>query len=709
MKNKLQAPSIVAAAAMSALMIPSLAIAQAAPSPSNTAGTAAGSSTNTANTTNTQAVVITGSQLGASEAAPISVLSGDELERRRGTSLGDTLNRLPGVSSTYFGPNANRPTIRGQDGERVRILANGGASADASTLSFDHAVPLDPLVIERLEVLRGPAALRYGGSAIGGVVNIIDNRIPGTAPDGFHAASSLRLGGAAQERGVSGLLEGGGQGVAWHVDAFTRRQDDLRVPGFDVFNEATGELERRTRLLNSSSSSQGGAAGVSRVWQGGHAGLSVDTFRSEYGSIAEEAIRIRMRRERIALKAQTSLNAGMFAGVEAQASSTRYAHDEIEEGAVGTQFRNRGHDVRLEAQHRPWSFAGGSLSGTWGLQLDRSNFSALGEEAFVPPTKTSQTALFAVESWEPVKGTVVHLGLRGERVQVDSSGDAADSGTAVVEPRFGPAVQRRFSPRSASLGAQHQLSAAWQGLANVSSTQRAPAAHELYANGVHAATGAFELGDVNQALESARHLEVGVQGRLDAGRVKLNAFTTRYANYIALSPTGDNFVEVDVEGASSSFPIYAYRGVPAQLKGMELEVNVPMKLDGGSTLDFGLQWEAVRGSNRNTGEALPRIAPMRTTFSVDWTAGPSLLRLEVQHASRQNRVPVDDAATPGWTQVHFMASHRWSFASAGDLLGYVKLGNITNELAFNAATLGSVRQRAPLPGRSLAAGMSWQF
>ncbi len=695
---------------MSALMVPSLAIAQAAPAPQpNTAGTSAGTSAGLPTTsTNPQAVVITGSQLGASEAAPISVLSGDELERRRGTSLGDTLNRLPGVSSTYFGPNANRPTIRGQDGERVRILANGGASADASTLSFDHAVPLDPLVIERLEVLRGPAALRYGGSAIGGVVNIIDNRIPGTAPDGLHAATSLRLGGAGRERGASGLLEGGGSGLAWHVDGFTRRQDDLRVPGFDVFNEATGELERRNRLVNSSSTSQGGAAGVSRLWQGGHAGLSVDTFRSEYGSIAEEAIRIRMRRERIALKAQTSLNGGVLTGVEAQASSTRYAHDEIEEGAVGTQFRNRGHDVRVEAQHRPWSFAGGSLSGTWGLQLDRSNFSALGEEAFVPPSKTTQTALFAVESWEPVKGTVLHLGLRGERVQVDSSGDVADAG-AVVEARFGPALQRRFSPRSASLGVQHQLTSAWQGLVNVSGTQRAPASHEIYANGVHAATGAFELGDVNQAIESARHLEVGVQGRLDAGRVKLNAFTTRYANYIALSPTGDDFVEVDEEGATSSFPIYAYRGVPAQLQGMELEVNVPVKLGGGSALDFGLQWEVVRGSNRNTGEALPRIAPMRTTFSVDWTSGPSLLRLEVQHASRQDRVPVDDTATAAWTQVHLMASHRWSFASAGDLLGYVKLGNITNALAFNAATLGSVRQRAPLPGRSLAAGVSWQF
>ena len=679
------------------------ALALAAPAVAQDSGAAREPSSSS--TPRNEAVVITGSSVGRGEAAPISVLAGDELERRRGASLGDTLSRLPGVSSTYFGPNANRPTIRGQDGERVRVLANGGASTDASTLSFDHAVPIDPLVIERLEVLRGPSALLYGGSAIGGVVNTIDNRIPGAAPDHLHAATLLRAGGAARERGASALLEGGVAGFAWHVDGFTRRQDDMRVPGFDVVtDDETGATERRDRIANSSSRSHGGAVGTSRVWQGGHAGLAVDTFRTEYGSVAEEAVRIRMRRERVAFDSQGEVNAGPFAKVRVQAASTRYAHDELEDGAVGTQFRNRGHDARIETNHRPFAFGGGTLAGTWGVQAEQSRFSALGEEAFVPPSRTRSAALFALETWEPVKGAALSLGLRGERVDVDSSGDAADAD----EPRFGPAVERRFTPKSASFGAQWQATPAWQVLANVSSTQRAPASHELYANGVHAATGAFERGDRTQTLERARHLELGMQAKFDGARVKLNAFATRYANYIALVPTGEVFEEEGEDGATESFPVYAYLGVPARLRGVELEANWPLKL-GASTFDIGLQWDVVRGTNRTTGEPLPRLAPMRTILSVDWTYGDTLVRAEVHHAAKQTRVPAFDTVTPAWTQVHLTASHRVALRGFGEGLVYAKLGNITNELAFNAATLGTVRSRAPLPGRSLAAGLQWKW
>ncbi len=657
-----------------------------------------------------QTIIVTGSSVGSAEAAPVSVLTGDELERRRGTSLGDTLSRVPGVSSTYFGPNANRPMIRGQDGERVRILANGGASADASTLSFDHAVPIDPLVIERLEVLRGPAALLYGGSAIGGAVNVIDNRIPTTAPDKLHAATLLRLGGAARERGASALLEGGsaagGSGLAWHVDGFTRRQDDMRVPGFNITDEATGTVERRDRLVNSSSQSKGGAAGVSHVWQGGHAGFSVDTFRRNYGSIAEEAIRIDMRRERLAFEAQSQLQGTPFAQARVQAAATRYAHDELEEGAVGTQFRNRSQDARVELRHRPWALGGGSVSGTWGAQVERGRFSALGEEAFVPPSRSTHQAVFALEQWEPMKGTALVLGLRAERVQVDSAGD-----TDPAEPRFGAPVQRRFTPKSASFGVQHQATAAWQLLANVSTTQRAPAPHELYANGVHAATGAYEQGDAAQGLERARHLELGTVLRLGGLRLKLNAFNTRYGNYIALVPTGSNFDEVDAGGVvTDSFPVYAYLGVPARLRGGEVEAQWAIDL-GSSTMgkvDLGFQLDVVRGTNQANGQPLPRLAPMRATLSADWSLGSTLLRVELQHAAKQNRVPAFDTATPAWTQLHLLASHRWS-TSAGDLMAYAKLGNLTNELAFNAGTLGSVRERAPMPGRSVGAGVQWQW
>src|SRR5438552_2620511 len=215
-------------------------------------------------------VVITGNPLGSTDiATPSTVLSGEGLVLRRGSSLGETLDGLPGVSSSYFGPNANRPVIRGQDGDRIRVLSNAGASLDASSLSFDHAVPIDPLVVERIEVLRGPAALLYGGSAVGGVVNTIDNRIPRQRLDIVSGAAEIRLGGAASERGASGLVESGSNRFALHADAFWRNTDDLRVPEFDRPLERGGS-ERRDRIVNSASKAKGGALGGSLVWDHGY-------------------------------------------------------------------------------------------------------------------------------------------------------------------------------------------------------------------------------------------------------------------------------------------------------------------------------------------------------------------------------------------------------------------------------------------------------
>ena len=210
-----------------------LAVAFAWPLAFGLPGTSTAQTTQAPSAPLSSSVLITGNPLGRERlAAPTSVLSGDELVLRRGSTLGDTLDGLPGVSSSYFGPNANRPVIRGLDGDRVRVLSNEGASLDASSLSFDHAVPIDPLIVQRIEVLRGPAALLYGGSAIGGVVQALDNRIPRAPLKGLTGSAELRLGGAARERGGALVLDAGNAAAAVHVDVFSRETADLRVPRF---------------------------------------------------------------------------------------------------------------------------------------------------------------------------------------------------------------------------------------------------------------------------------------------------------------------------------------------------------------------------------------------------------------------------------------------------------------------------------------------
>lgn len=645
-------------------------------------------------------VIVTGNPLGGSEVAmPASALSGTGLILRRGSTLGETLDGLPGVSSTYFGPNANRPVIRGQDGDRIRVLRNAGASLDASSLSFDHAVPIDPLVVERIEVLRGPAALLYGGSAVGGVVNAIDNRIPKAPVEGLSGAVETRLGGAANERAVSALVEAGGPGFVLHADAFGRKTDDLRVPAFDRPLD-DGATERRRRIANSASSAQGGAIGGSLFWSRGYLGAGVDTYRNDYGIVAEDDITIRMRRDRLTLAGELRAPGGFVTTWRGQASSTDYRHQEIEgDGSIGTIFKTSGSDARLEAVHRALSLGGGRIEGTVGAQFESARFSALGEEAFVPSTHTRQAAAFVLERWTWSDRGHLSVGMRAEQVRVRSEGDAAAS-----EPKFGPARERRFSPRSASVGAVLKLSPAWQISSHASYTERAPTSYELYANGVHAATGAFERGDPQQRLERGRNVDIGLGWAHGAHRVKVSVFDSRFSNYITLAATGEpDFV--DDEG--SSLPIFAFKGVRARLHGMEIEGSW-RAVEGPRQVDVDTRLDAVRGTDLDAGEPLPRLAPRRITAGVNLTQGAWTARAELQHAAAQARVPGTDTPTAGWTLINLSTSYVLRFGER-DMLLFARLQNAGDKLAFHASTVGTLRARAPLPGRSLAAGVRFVF
>lgn len=642
----------------------------------------------------TTTIVVTGNPLGRdATTTPVSVLAGDKLTVGRAGTLGETLDGLPGVSSTWFGPNASRPVIRGLDGDRVRLLGNGGAAVDASNLSFDHAVAIDPLAVERIEVLRGPAALLYGGNATGGVVNSIDNRIPRSAISGVGGRAEVRLGGAASEKSGAALVEGGAGAFAWHADAFRRSTDDLRVPTYTPV--ADGEaLAPTDRVRNSAAEAQGGAVGGSWMLRDGFVGLSLDTLRNDYGVTAEPDVTIRMRRERLALAGEQRNLGGWFPQIGVQASHTRYEHEEVEgTGAVGTTFSSRGDELRVEAHHLPI----GPLQGVLGLQSEALRFSALGEEAFVPGTQTRSNALFVVEELKTGAFTFSG-GLRGERVRVVSDGDALDA----AEPRFGAAQQREFAPTSASLGALWAAGGGWQLSASLGHTERAPAYYELFANGLHIATAAFELGDPTLGLERSRNAELGAAWKQGADSVSLSLFETRFSRFISLEASGGT---VDVDGAP--VPEYRFRGVRARLRGLELDgrwrvAAAPLQLDLSGGLDL------VRGDNLDSGEPLPRLAPLRLRAGIEAGAGPWRAGIGLRHAATQSRVPATDRATPGHTLADLWFS--WQQPSAaGDALLYVKLDNIGNQLAYNAASIPTLRDLAPLPGRALSAGVRMNF
>ena len=688
-----RAAALLAGVLLAPLAVPAPAQATAPAPPGQTADAAAAR------------VVITGNPLGSERLAqPSSVLSGDALVLRRAGTLGDTLSGLPGVSASGFGPQSSRPVIRGLDGDRIRLLDNGGASADASNLSFDHAVAVDPLVVERIEVLRGPAALLYGGNATGGAVNTLDNRIPRDALAGFGGRAELRLGGAAQDRAAAALLEGG-QGTAgglnWHVDAAQRQSRDQRTPRFIPQRQGQA-LPEASRIGNSAGHSRAAALGGSYADARGFVGLAIDDYRNDYGVTVEPDVTVRMQRQRLQLAGERRGLGGLFAEISVQASRSRYQHQEVEgSGAVGTTFTSQGDALRLQIKQAPQAVLGGQLGGVIGLQLDQLDFSALGAEAFVPNSQTRSSGLFTLQQLA-LGGLTLSAGARFEKAQVHSDGDA--SGTT---PQFGAAKVRQFKPHSLSLGAVAPLGSGWQASATVGSTGRAPAYYELYADGVHLATGAFERGDLNQQAERSRHVELGLQWQQGASHLRAALFATRFANYIALDATGVQIPVDDGAGGTVGMPEYRFSGVPARLHGLEIEgrqrlVSAPWQLDATAGLDL------VRGSNSATGQPLPRLAPLRLQLGLEAAQGAWRAGVMAKVVARQARVPVNDVPTDGATLVDLWASWQQRLGPT-DALWYLKLSNLGNALAYNASALRTARELSPAGARALAAGVRLSF
>ena len=664
-------------------------------------------------------VVVTGNPLGSSLnelVAPVSTLEGAELSRRAQGSLGETLSTLPGVSSTYFGPGASRPIIRGLDGDRIRILQNSTTSLDASGLSFDHAVAIDPLAVQRIEVVRGAAALLYGGSAMGGVVNLLTNRIPEQAVEGVSGKLEGKVGGAESERGVSAVLEAGNGSLAVHADGFWRDTSDLSIPGFarsaqqraldgPRFNQPSGTAP------NTSARSNGGSLGGSYTWNQGYAGVAFTNHQSNYGSPAELGTRLDLHSNRYDAGAEIRELTGPISALKFKGSYTDYEHREISNGEVGTRFMNRGFDTRIEATQAP----AGALKGVFGLQLTNSRFSALGDEAFIPFTRTSVAAPFAYEELALGKSKLT-FGGRLERTRIEAVGDTSLIDASTGLPRFSAAANRGFNAVSASVGGYHPLTASIGLTANLSHSERAPTYSELFANGPHGATGSFEVGNASFNVEKSNSLDAGAKWNGGPHSASISAYVTHFQNYLTSFATGlnrgaDGAYEtapgsgVTSTGGTPDFREFVYRAAPARFTGLEAESRWRL-LERPATLYLELKGDLVRAVNLTTGEALPRIAPARLGAALNLAQDRWSLRLEANHALAQNRVPAGEMPTAAYTLWNLQASYRMP-VGATRMMAWIEASNLTIAEARVAASI--LRDVLPLGGRALQAGVRFDF
>jgi iron complex outermembrane recepter protein len=631
------------------------------------------------------------------------VLSSEDLQLRMEPTLGEMLAKSPGVSSTYFGPASSRPVIRGFGGDRIRILEEGLGTGDASNVSPDHAVSYDPINAEQIEIVRGPATLLYGSNAVGGVVNILDSRIPRTSP-GVPLTGTLDLGYSSVSDGTSGALslEGAAGELAWHLDYHRRDTGDFRIPGPgdpDEADEFTG------KLLNSALESEGGTVGASWIRDRGMIGLSYTAFDTFYGvpvhmhhdeeheehssyrkrALAEEDehdedVRIDMAQRRYDIRAELFDPLPFFRAVRLRAGISDYEHQELEGDEIGTFFDSKSWEARIEAPHRQI----GRLTGAFGVQFSNRDFEAVGDEAFVPPTTTDTAAAFIFEEsvHETARGRVhLQFGARWEGSDVEA------------RPRNGELEglpeSRSFDGLSGSVGTVWHISDAATMNASLSRSFRAPTAEELYSNGPHLASFTFELGNPFLDAEIGRGMDLGF--RYDGERVdsEINFFYNDFDGYIYQDPTGAELDEL---------PVFRFEQGDARFRGVEAHADIELWHVEPHHLDLEITGDWVRAELR-TGESLPRIPPLRLGVGLRYQGDRLWGLTEVRRVFEQDDVAAFEEPTGSYTMLNAAIGYRFFLADTAHNL-ILRGTNLTNEFARNHVS--PLKELVPLPGRDIS-------
>lgn len=629
-------------------------------------------------------------------AQPAAVLSGDELRRQTASSIGESIATQPGVSASYFGPSASRPVIRGLSGERVLMLEDGVSALDVSSLSADHAVAVESVLADQIEILKGPATLLFGSGAVGGVVNVVDGRVPTDfSDDADRFAFEVRGNTALDERTGVGRIDIGGERVRFHVNGFRRETDDVEIPDF-AFSEAEraehaaedpDEAFARDVLPNSDSESRGGAVGVSAGGERGFLGASWTRFDTNYAVPAAHApgeseeehagVRVDMVKDRYDLKAESEIAWGALERVRVRGAYTEYTHRELEGAEVGTRFAQDAYELRVQLDHAEL----GGWRGAVGAQYSSRDFLASGEEAFVPPSKTDQAALFVFEKRE-FGDFALELGARAEQQQIGVDARAPDYDAMAW---------------SASAGGVWKFTDAYSLALNLTRSQRHPQSSELYADGPHLAIGRFETGDAMLSKETANTLDLTLHRHRDEGvHWSAGVFYNDFADYIYSRPLGFD---------QDALPAFVYTQADAEFYGFEGEVTVPISRSRAGDFEIRLASDYVRGRLKNGGD-LPQTPPLRYGVELHYERERLHVGVENHVYDDQNKVANEERATNGYTMLDADVSYRFTVGEGGVLV-FLRGSNLLDEEARRHTS--PLKEVAPLPGRSAHLGVRAEF
>jgi iron complex outermembrane receptor protein len=643
-------------------------------------------------------------QYTSESAKPVTVLSGEELQTKMGTTIGDTLKNELGITSQSFGPGVGTPVIRGQSGPRVRVLQNSVGNNDVSSLSPDHANGVNPISAERIEVLRGPSTLLYGNGAIGGIVNVIDNRIPEQVPDKLLGGAAAQRYDSASDLTSSALkLDGGKDKFAFHLDGFYNDQNNTHIGGQQIDESAaraTDPTLEGTPVLNnpngvipnSNARSRGGSAGASVIGDIGLVGAAINSLENNYGippnGTGSDPVRVQMNQTKYDFKGQLNKPFALAKELRLKFGYTDYKHVELDNGEVATTFLNKTYESRLELEHQPL----GIVKGVMGFQSVNSDFSALGAEALVPQSKIDSYGLFAVESFK-IKDITYELGLRGEWQGI--SPETTYSSVSYV-------------PLSGSVSAlwditkQHQLSL------GVTQSQRAPQIQELFSNGVHEATMSYEKGDVNLQKEISYNLDLGYKFNTSWMTSELNLFNNWVNDYIYQQQDYRVFNE-DLEAfqlicsdPGACLPVLQSAQANAVFRGFEAKTLFPLMQNHYGAIDLALFGDYTRGTFDQGGN-VPRMPPLRYGFELSYEKNDLTTQARLTRGEAQNDAGENQSNTPGYLLLNLGAQYQLATFHQSEVQLFAVGKNMLNENIRNSTSY--LRNFAPDPGRSAEIGI----
>ncbi|MBD9357199.1 TonB-dependent receptor [Methylomonas albis] len=629
---------------------------------------------------------------------PVTVLSDDELRMKTGHSIGDTLKNELGISSQSFGPGVGTPVIRGQAGPRVRVLSNGIGSNDVSAISPDHATSVEPLLAERIEVLRGPASLLYGSGAIGGVVNVIDNRIPGRAFDkALNAALEQRFDSTSDETSTTMKVEGSKDHIAYHVDGFYRHRNNLDIggQGIDTAKVAITDpaLEvvdnPRGYLNNTGAEAISGSAGLSWIDNFGFVGASINNLNNNYAiapnGTGDETVRIAMRQNKYDFKSELNNPLPFAKSLRTRLGYTDYEHTEITNGSPGAFFTNKSYEGRIELNHHDI----GPLRGAIGFQAQSSNFNAIEKltgASIVPRSDTYSYGVFGVESFD-LGPLTYQLGTRVEQTDIHPDG-------------FTPLS---YTPVSASASALWKLDNRNSLNLAITRSSRAPNVQELLANGYHDATRSFELGSLSLKEETSYNLDLGYRFKTDWLRAEFDLFHNWASDYIYQHRTGNHVNEdgSDACAPDCTIPVMQSNQQDAIFRGYEAKLIFPMMENHIGLLELTLFSDYTRGEFKSGGD-VPRMPPLRYGLQLDYNKDRLSSYLRLTRADDQTHVGEFETSTAGYYLLNVGVNYQVKAYQDAKLMLFAKGNNLLDQNIRNATSY--LRNFAPEAGRGVEVG-----